>query len=53
MGACLFRPVSLIPFTKALVRIKEKENLDYENLIRKFPSSVFGFKMIFGKNNMG
>ena len=36
-----FRPVSLIPFTKALVRIKEKENLDYENLIRKFPSSVF------------
>lgn len=40
-GHVFFRPVSLIPFTKALVRIKEKENLDYENLIRKFPSSVF------------
>ena len=40
-GHVFFRPVSLIPFTKALVRIKEKENLDYENLIRKFPSNVF------------
>ncbi len=36
-----FRPVSLIPFTKAVVRIKEKENLEYKDIIKNFSSNVF------------
>ena len=39
-GHVFFRPVSLIPFTKAVVRIKEKQDLGYEKIINKFPSSV-------------
>lgn len=36
-----FRPVSLIPFTKAVVRIKEKEDLEYKDIIKNFSSNVF------------
>ena len=39
-GHIFFRPVSLIPFTKAIVRIKEKSDLSYEEIISKFPSNV-------------
>lgn len=39
-GHIFFRPVSLIPFTKAIVRIKEKSDLSYEDIISKFPSNV-------------
>ncbi len=40
-GHVFFRPVSLIPFTKAVVRIKEKENLEYKDIIKNFSSNVF------------
>ncbi|MCM1537951.1 MAG: DGQHR domain-containing protein [bacterium] len=40
-GHVFFRPVSLIPFTKAVVRIKERENLEYKDIINKFSPSVF------------
>ena len=39
-GHIFFRPVSLIPFTKAIVRIKEKSDLSYGEIISKFPSNV-------------
>ena len=39
-GHVFFRPASLIPFTKAVVRIKEKENLTYKQIIEKFPDRV-------------
>ena len=40
-GHIFFRPVSLIPFTKAMVRIKEKENKLYTDIIAAFPQEVF------------
>lgn len=40
-GHVFFRPVSLIPFTKAVVRIKEKEDLEYKDIIKNFSSNVF------------
>lgn len=39
-GHIFFRPASLIPFTKAIVRIKEKEDLTYTQIIKKFPDNV-------------
>lgn len=39
-GHIFFRPVSLIPFTKAIVRIKEKENTSFENIMKKLPDSI-------------
>lgn len=40
-GHVFFRPVSLIPFTKAVVRIKERDNLEYKEIIEKFSSNMF------------
>lgn len=39
-GHIFFRPASLIPFTKALVRIKEKEELTYKQITERFPDNV-------------
>lgn len=39
-GHIFFRPAALIPFTKAVVRIKEKEDLIYKEIIDRFPDSV-------------
>lgn len=40
-GHVFFRPVSLIPFTKAVVRIKERDDLEYKKIIEKFSSNMF------------
>ena len=40
-GHIFFRPVSLIPFTKAIVRIKEKDNKSFTDIIAAFPQEVF------------
>ena len=39
-GHIFFRPASLIPFTKAMVKIKEKVDLSYEQIINKLPEEV-------------
>ncbi len=39
-GHVFFRPVSLLPFTKAVVRIREKRQESFEVIIRKFPERV-------------
>lgn len=39
-GHLFFRPVSLFPFTKAVVRIKEIENIEYSQIVSKFPEEI-------------
>lgn len=39
-GHIFFRPASLIPFTKAMVKIKEHVDLSYEQIINKLPKEV-------------
>ena len=40
-GHIFFRPIALFPFTKAAVRIKEKEDKTYSEIIRSMPSNIF------------
>lgn len=39
-GHIFFRPVSLIPFTKMAVRIKETDNSDYRKIIDRLPEKI-------------
>lgn len=39
-GHIFFRPVSLIPFTKMVVRIKETDNSNYKEIINKLPEKI-------------
>lgn len=39
-GHIFFRPASLIPFTKAVVRIKERNNLSFEQIVNNIPQNV-------------
>ena len=39
-GHIFFRPVSLIPFTKMVVRIKEIEDVDYASIIERLPEKI-------------
>lgn len=39
-GHIFFRPVSLIPFTKMVVRIKEIDNSSYKEIISKLPEKI-------------
>lgn len=39
-GHIFFRPVSLIPFTKAMVRIKEQEESSFRDILSGLPESI-------------
>ena len=40
---------SLIPFTKMVVRIREKENTDYASIIKKIPERIMWIQHILWK----
>ena len=48
-GHIFFRPASLIPFTKMVVRIREKENTDYASIIKKIPERIMWIQHILWK----
>ena len=39
-GHLFFRPVALIPFTKAVVRIKEHKDIEYKDIIESLPENA-------------
>lgn len=39
-GLIMFRPVALVPFIKAIIRVKNATNLSFEDVIKKIPSNV-------------
>jgi len=39
-GHIFFRPVSLLPFTKVMVRIKDATSKDFATIINEFPKSI-------------
>ncbi len=40
-GHIFFRPIALIPFTKVIVRIREKAGMGYEQIFSAFPDELF------------
>lgn len=39
-GHIFFRPIALIPFTKVVVRIREKTSMEYEEIFNLFPQEL-------------
>ena len=39
-GHLFFRPVSLYPFTKVMVRICESQNIEFTEIVEKFPKDI-------------
>lgn len=44
-GNLLFRPVGLIPFTKAVVRIKQNTSIEFREMFENFPEQLFNISM--------
>lgn len=52
-GHIFFRPVSLVPFAKIVVRIKEIQGSSYKEIISKLPKKLCGFNIDCGEKSYG
>jgi DNA sulfur modification protein DndB len=49
-GNILFRPVALLPFVKAAIRIKESKGITFSEVFANFPKNILELKNIIWKN---
>lgn len=49
-GNILFRPAALLPFVKAIIRIKESKNISFSEIIHSFPLGILNLNNPIWKN---